>query len=167
MRDEAAQGGNRDLRPISVYAYGVARNRLEQAARRLAVPLLLTDDFGEAEAIVTLKTHYRRRPRLITDGEKRGLSIYVLRANTVTQMENFLVDLFRLNGRKDPDNFGEALWEAEQAISRIRNGEDYINLKPQASQIRKRQHQLARQAHMQSASVGDEPRRYVTIYRNA
>ena len=167
MKDDAAQGNKRELRTISVYAYGVARNRLEQAARRLAVPLMLTDDFGDAEAIVTLKTHYRRRPRLITDGEKRGLSIYVLRANTVTQMENFLVDLFRLNGRDDPDRFGDAIMEAEQAIRRIRAGEDYINLKPQASQARKRQHQLARQAHMQSASVGDEPRRFVTIYRDA
>ncbi len=165
MKDDVAQQNTRELRAISVYAYGVARNRLEQAARRLAVPLLLSDDFGEAEAIVTLKTHYRRRPRLITDGEKRGLSIYVLRANTVTQMENFLVDLFRLNGRDDPDHFGDAMMEAQQAISRIRAGEDYINLKPQASQVRKRQHKLARQAHMQSASVGDEPRRFVTIYR--
>ena len=167
MKDDVAQADTRSLRPIKVFAYGVARNRLDQASRRLAVPLLLTDDFGEAEAIVTLKTHYRRRPRIISDGEKRGLSIYVLRANTVTQMENFLVDLFRLNGRKDPDQSGEAIAEAEQAISRIRAGEDYINLKPQASQIRKRQHQLARQAHMQSASVGDEPRRFVTIYRGA
>ena len=167
MRDGLSQAEGRNLRPVSVYAYGVARNRLEQAARRLAVPLLLTDDFGDAEAIVTLKTHYRRRPRLISDGEKRGLSIYVLRANTVTQMENFLVDLFRLNGRKEADVFGNALHEAEQAISRIRAGEDYIELKPQASQVRKRQHQLARQAHLQSASVGAEPRRYVTIYRGA
>ncbi len=167
MKDEVAQQNTRDLRTINVYAYGVARNRLEQAARRLAVPLILTDDFSEAEAIVTLKTHYRRRPRLITDGEKRGLSIYVLRANTVTQMENFLMDLFRLNGRRDPDQFGDAITEAEQAINRIRAGEDYINLKPQASQIRKRQHQVARQAHMHSASVGDEPRRFVTIYRDA
>ncbi len=166
MQEDIAQQNTRDLRPISVYAYGVARNRLEQAARRLSVPLIITDDFGEAEAIVTLKTHYRRRPRLITDGEKRGLSIYVLRANTVTQMENFLVDLFRLNGRQAPDRFGEAIWEAEQAINRIRAGEEFINLQPQASQIRKRQHQLARQAQMQSASVGDEPRRYVTIYRS-
>jgi len=167
MKDDLVKVNGRNLRPISVYAYGVARNRLEQAARRLAVPLLLTDDFGEAEAIVTLKTHYRRRPRLISDGEKRGLSIYVLRANTVTQMENFLVDLFRLNGRSDSDIFGEALLEAEQAISRIRAGEDYIDLKPQAAQVRKRQHQLARQAQLQSASVGNEPRRYVTIYRGA
>ena len=89
-----------------------------------------------------------------------------LRANTVTQMENFLVDLFRLNGRKDPDPIGQATQEAEQAIRRIRAGEDYIDLKPQVSQIRKRQHQLARQAHMHSASVGDEPRRYVTIFRD-
>ena len=166
MKDELAQQNTRDLRPISVYAYGVARNRLEQAARRLSVPLIISDDLGEAEAIVTLKTHYRRRPRVITDGEKRGLSIYVLRANTVTQMENFLVDLFRLNGRQRADHFGEALWEAENAIKRIRAGEDYINLRPQAAQARKRQHQLARQAHLQSASVGDEPRRYVTIYRS-
>ena len=167
MRDDLAQAGRRDLSPVSVYAYGVARNRLEQAARRLNVPLVLTDDFSDAQAIVTLKTHYRRRPRLITDGEKRGMSIYVLRANTVTQMENFLVDLFRLNGRKDLDPFGQAIQEAEQAISRIRAGEDYIDLKPQVSQIRKRQHQLARQAQMHSASVGDEPRRYVTIFRDA
>ncbi len=167
LKEELGSGDARNLRPVSVYAYGVARNRLEQAARRLSVPLALTDDFGEAEAIVTLKTHYRRRPRLISDGEKRGLSIYVLRANTVTQMENFLVDLFRLNGRRDADVFGDALLEAEQAISRIRAGEDYIDLKPQASQVRKRQHQLARRARMQSASVGNEPRRYVTIYRGA
>ena len=167
MRDDQAQTGPRDLSPVSVYAYGVARNRLEQAARRLNVPLILTDDFSDAKAIVTLKTHYRRRPRLITDGEKRGMSIYVLRANTVTQMENFLVDLFRLNGRKDLDPFGKAMQEAEQAIRRIRAGEDYIDLKPQASQVRKRQHQLARQARMHSASVGDEPRRHVTIFRDA
>ena len=166
MRDDLAQVETRNLSPVNVFAYGVARNRLEQAARRLNVPLLLTDNFAEAQAIVTLKTHYRRRPRLITDGEKRGLSIYVLRANTVTQMENFLVDLFRLNGKRDYDPFGQAIQEAEQAIKRIRAGEDYIDLQPQASQIRKRQHQLARQAHMQSASVGNEPRRYVTIFRD-
>ena len=167
MQDDAARVDLQNLNPVSVYAYGVARNRLEQAARRLTVPLILTDDFARAEAIVTLKTHYRRRPRLIMDGEKRGLSIYVLRANTVTQMENFLIDLFRLDGRRGPDPFGEAMLEAERAINRIRAGEDHIHLKPQGSQIRKRQHQLAGQARMASASTGDEPRRYVTIYRNA
>ena len=166
MKEQVAQVDTANLTPVQVYAYGVARNRLEQAARRLGVPLILTDDFGEAQAIVTLKTHYRRRPRLITDGEKRGLSIYVLRANTVTQMENFLVDLFKINGKKDPTPFGEAMLEVERAINRIRAGEGQIDLAPQASHIRKKQHQMARKAQMQSASIGNEPHRYVTIFRN-
>ena len=46
-------------------------------------------------------------------------------------------------------SFGEALQEAEQAISRIRAGEDYIDLKAASvSRVRKRQHQLARQARI-------------------
>jgi len=157
----------RELKPVHVFAYGVARNRLDHAARRLAVPLLLSDDFQIAEAIVTLKTHYRRRPRVITDGERRGLPIYVLRANTVTQMENFLQDLFRLHDREQHASTDKALWEAEQAIQRIRAGEDLVKLKPQSASTRKRQHDLARQAQLQSASAGEEPRRYVTIYRGA
>lgn len=166
-KEAVVQYDTSHLQPIKVYAYGVARNRLNQAARRLNVPLELTDDFGEAQAIVTLKTHYRRRPRLVVDGEKRGLAIYVLRANTVTQMENFLLDMFKLNGRKaEADPFGEAMLEAERAINRIRAGEDQVDLSPQASHIRKEQHQMARQAHMQSVSQGNEPRRYVTIFRD-
>ncbi len=163
IKEDVAQIDTSNLKPIKVYAYGVARNRLDQASRRLNVPLEITDDFGEAQAIVTLKTHYRRRPRLITDGEKRGLSIYVLRANTVTQMENFLMDLFKLNGKKDADPFGEAMLEVERAINRIRAGEEQIDLTPQASHIRKIQHDIARKAHLHSISNGDEPRRYVSI----
>ena len=166
VKDDVAQIDTSNLKPIKVYAYGVARNRLDQASRRLNVPLEMTDDFGEAQAIVTLKTHYRRRPRLITDGEKRGLSIYVLRANTVTQMENFLMDLFKLNGRKESDPFGEAMLEVERAINRIRAGEEQIDLTPQVSHIRKIQHEIAGKAHLQSISNGNEPRRYVSILRD-
>lgn len=85
-----------NLPQMKVYAYGVARNRLHQAARRLKVPMEVIDDFGQADAIVTLKNYYRRRPKVITDAEQRGMPIYVLRANTVSQMENFLTDVYRL-----------------------------------------------------------------------
>lgn len=168
LKETATVFDTSNLKPISVYAYGVARNRLTQAARRLNVPLQVTDEFGEAQAVVTLKTHYRRRPRLITDGEKRGMSIYVLRANTVTQMESFLIDLFKLNGgrNQETDPFGRAMLEAESAINRIRAGEAEIDLAPQASHVRKMQHELARHADLHSTSNGNEPRRYVTIFRD-
>ena len=45
---------------------------------------------------MTLKTYYRRHQKIVGDAEERGLPIYVLRANTVNQMENFLSDLFNL-----------------------------------------------------------------------
>lgn len=156
-------GEVRDTRAMMrVYAYGVARNRLFQAAKRLKVPLEVVDDFGEANAVVTLKSYYRRRPKLISDAEKRGMSIYVLRANTVSQMENFLVDVFKLEER-DQDPLSEAMLETEQAIMRVRAGEEFIDLTPQAAHIRKRQHALARKAHLISRSYGTEGSRHVRI----
>ncbi len=155
---------DRPLETLKVYAFGVARNRLEQAARRLHVPLNVSDDLGGADAVVTLKNYYRRRPKLIVDAERRGMPIYVLRANTVSQMENFLIDIFKLE--VNPlDPFGEALRETESAIMQIRAGADFIDLVPQESSIRRRQHQLARKAQLVSRSYGQEPRRHVRIFR--
>ncbi|MDX1994380.1 MAG: R3H domain-containing nucleic acid-binding protein, partial [bacterium] len=103
-------------------------------------------------------------PKLIVDAERRGMPIYVLRANTVSQMENFLIDVFKLEvNALDP--FGEALRETEQAISRILAGADYIDLSPADSNIRRRQHELARRADLASRSYGEEPVRHVRIYR--
>lgn len=152
------------LETLNVYAYGVARNRLQQAARRLHVPLEITDDFRQADAIITLKNYYRRRPKLISDSERQGMPIYVLRANTVSQMENFLIDFFHLEvSSQDP--FGEALQEAENAIMKVRAGAAFIDLSPQGSNIRRRQHELARKAQLISRSYGQEPQRHVRISR--
>ena len=41
------------LQPVRIYAYGVARNRLRQASRRLRVPATLVDQPSEADVIVT------------------------------------------------------------------------------------------------------------------
>ena len=155
---------NKDnLQQMNVYAYGVARNRLQQSARRLNVPLEIVDDFGKADSVITLKNYYRRRPKVIIDAERRGMPIYVLRANTVKQMENFLVDVFRLE-EQDRDPFDDAILEAEQAIMRIRAGEEVVALDPRVSHIRKHQHRMASDAHLYSKSYGKEPKRHVRIY---
>jgi len=155
---------NGNLAGMRVYAYGVARNRLQQASRRLRVPLTLVDDFAQADAIVTLKNYYRRRPKLIVDAERRGTPIYVLRANTVSQMENFLMDVFQTEvGNAADDPFGQAIRETKQAILQVRAGADYVDLLPQAKHIRRRQHAVAREARLDTISFGDEPQRHVRI----
>lgn len=149
---------------IKIHAYGVARNRLLQAAKRLHVSLDVTDDVNRADAVMTLKTLYRRRPKLIVDAERRGMPIYVLRANTVSQIEDTLIDMFGLEvSAADP--FGAALQEAETAISRVREGAPFVDLSPQGSVVRRHQHQLARRADLESRSFGEEPNRYVRIIR--
>src|SRR5690606_10001366 len=159
-------GGTTGGKEVRVYAYGVARNRLQQAGRRLRVPITLTDDFSQADAIVTLKNYYRRRPKLIVDAERRGTPIYVLRANTVTQMENFLSDMFQLEHEGGYGSFGEAMQETEQAIRRVLSGEAEVDLSPQSSEVRRLQHEMANKAQLGSRSFGREPMRHVRIVRD-
>lgn len=152
------------LKPVKAYVYGIARNRLAQSAKRLNVPLAITDNIDDAEAVITLKNYYRQRPKLIVDAERNGTSIYVLRANTVTQMEDFLYEIFNLEDGADP-NLSEAMREAEDAIRQVRVGKSYVDLKPQPSHLRRRQHDIARQANLVSHSYGTEPNRYVRVFQ--
>jgi stage III sporulation protein SpoIIIAA len=154
-----------NLAPVRIYAYGLARNRLEQAAKRLRVPALIVDDLNEAQALVTLKSYYRRNQRVISDAESAGLPIYVLRSNTVGQMEMFLSDMFNLTTQPLEDSVESALAETQEAIDAVRNGSRSVDLSPASAYVRRLQHQMARQANLVSHSYGKEPRRRVRIFR--
>ncbi len=148
-------------RSLAIYAYGVARNRLRQASRRLALPIVLAADIGAADVIVTLKSYYRRRPRLLLDAERRNTPVYVLRANTSMQMEDFLTDLFRQENVDQ--SLRQALRETQSGILRVRGGADAVDLAPQAAHVRRRQHRLVKEAQLASRSYGEEPERFVRI----
>ena len=152
------------MKTAKVYPFGVARNRLINASKSLRVPIYLVDSLGEADVLVTTKQFYRRRTKVIVDAERKGTPIYVLRANTVAQMESFLADYFRLSEVKD-DAFERAMRETEEAINRVLEGMPSVELSPQQSAIRRYQHQLASNANLESHSHGTEPNRRVSIYR--
>ena len=149
----------RAAKPVKIYPYGVARNRLQRAAQRMRVPINIVDQLGQSEVLVTTKSFYRKRPRLVADAERRGLPIYVLRANTVAQMEDCLNDIFGL----DDDPLRRALEEAREAIRQVREGAPEVELAPQNAFIRRQQHELARAARLHSYSVEQEPYRRVRI----
>jgi hypothetical protein len=104
---------------------------------------------------------------LIVDAERQGKPIYVLRANTVSQMETFLMDVFHKEGDEplEDDPFGGAMREVREAITQVRGGTQYVDLTPQSPPVRRRQHAMARKAHLDSHSYGDEPGRFVRIFR--
>jgi stage III sporulation protein SpoIIIAA len=155
------------LPAVSVYAYGITRQRLEQAARRLKVPLHVVEEIGQAQALVTLKTYYRRHQRPISDAEERGLPVYVLRSNSVTQMENFIADLFNMSTEPEggDESVDQAMHETQSAIQAVLSGSRTVDLSPQIATVRRMQHELARQANLISHSYGKEPYRRVRIFR--
>jgi stage III sporulation protein SpoIIIAA len=154
------------MQTIKIYPYGVARNRLMQAAKRLGVPAIVVKEPSEADALVTLRTYYRDRQQTIVDAESRGVPIYVLRSTTVGQMEQFLGDLYNLKGEHFMSSDVDAVRDqTQQAITAVLNGERWVDLPPGPSLVRRLQHEMARSAELVSHSYGKEPRRHVRIFR--
>jgi stage III sporulation protein SpoIIIAA len=165
--DENARQTGSTLQAVRIYPYGVARNRLVQAAKWLGVPAVVVNELEEAQALVTLKSYYRNRQRPVIDAENRGMPIYVLRANTVNQMQHFLSDLYNLSTSVSEERgLDPAMQNTQTAIDAVLNGERYVELPPATAYIRRLQHQMARQANLTSHSYGKEPYRRVRIFRD-
>lgn len=148
---------------LKILAFGVARNRLYQAAKQVGARIVLVDNLADADAFVTLKSYYRKQRRVVSDAEFRHIPVYVLRANTVSQMVRFLGEALQL-GVQAPDPFDEAVSDAKQAIEQIRAGQKNMSLRPAGSSVRRYQHQMARRANLVSHSYGKEPYRHVRIF---
>ncbi len=154
------------VQPVRIYPYGVANNRLVNAAKRLGVPVIPVKEPGEADVLVTLRSYYRKRQRAVVDAEQRGMPVYVLRANTVSQMERFLTGLFDLPGpAEEAASIEEQMRSTQHAISAVLNGERWVELPPASSYIRRLQHQMAQESKLVSHSYGKEPNRRVRIFR--
>jgi stage III sporulation protein SpoIIIAA len=152
--------------PVRVYPFGVSRDRLTQSAKRMGVPAVFVKDAGEADVLVTLRSYYRDRQQAVMQAEHQGMPVYVLRANTVSQMEQFLSDLFNLSevvpAASEMDYVKN---QAQAAIAAVLNGERWVDLPPGPAAVRRVQHEMARDAELVSHSYGKEPRRRVRIFR--
>jgi stage III sporulation protein SpoIIIAA len=147
------------LRPMALFPYGVSRKRLEQAVRELSVPVTVARDLEDADAVVTLRTYYRRKPPALRDAEAGGTPLFVLKTNTLVQMESMLANLYELEA--DPQE--AALRETAEAIGLVRDSGNSVELAPQNAYVRRLQHQMAEQHNLMSRSRGSEPNRRVQL----
>jgi stage III sporulation protein SpoIIIAA len=143
-----------------ILPFGVSRARLEQALRQTGFPGRIVDGLDSADALITLRTYYRRKPQTLRDAEDRGIPVYVIKSNTVFQLEHCLLSM---RTEKAGDPIVAALREAEEAIGQVMNGDDAFDLTPQNAYIRRLQHMLANRYNLTSSSMGKEPYRRVRI----
>jgi stage III sporulation protein SpoIIIAA len=143
-----------------IYPFGVSRQRLEQALRQTHFPGQIVDHLDDADVVITLRPYYRRKPQTLHDAEARGIPIYVVKSNTVLQLEQVLLTM---RTEKAGDPVVAALKEAEEAIGQVLSAEGAVDLNPQNAYIRRLQHMLAARYNLASRSIGKEPYRYVRI----
>ena len=159
MRAEAAVSAA----DVRIYPFGINRGKLEQTLDKLGIKVELTNNVKNATLVMTSKSYYRRKPQPLHDAEALGISIYVLKNNRVSQMEQSLMNIFDI--RQSEDLSDSAMKEAEEAIAQVAQGRQAeVELSPQNSYIRMLQHQLAERFDLRSQSTGREPRRRVRIY---
>ena len=152
---------------VHVYCHGVARNRLNEAAERLGVPVAVVNNLEEADILMTLRPYYRERQKVIVDAEERGVPIYVLRSNTTAQIEYTLANLLKIEVQEQAVNWEDVEDETISAIRSVLSGEvSWIDLSPADRSIRRIQQEMIEQANLVCQPFGKEPRRRLRIYRN-
>ncbi|MBT3338941.1 MAG: AAA family ATPase [Anaerolineae bacterium] len=155
---------SKSIQTTRIYPYGVARNRLLQAVKNLRVPVIIVRTPSEADALVTLRTYYRKRQKTVMDAERQGMPVYVLRANTTEQIQRFLSDLFSLEDSQS-NGMDDVTQQTQNAIAAVLSGERWVDLPASPPTVRRLQHEMARSAELVSHSYGKEPRRHVRIFR--
>jgi stage III sporulation protein SpoIIIAA len=155
--------GGSPLPTLRVLPQGISRKRLEQAVRDLGLPVVIARDVDEADVVMTLRNEYKQKTPLLREAEERAMPIYVLKSNTIPQMQSSLTSIFSL----EIDPREAALREAEDAIEAVLQSSEAVELSPQNAYIRRLQHQMAERANLVSRSRGREPFRRVRLYPDA
>ncbi|MEL6928724.1 MAG: R3H domain-containing nucleic acid-binding protein [Cyanobacteria bacterium J06600_6] len=171
-------GPNGEDHPVYIYAYGIGRSQIEHAVNVLNLPIVLTKDIEEADAVVALRSQIKHHSRLRNIAKDRHVPIYTVKSNTIPQVTRIFRQILNLDDPNVPepadlrlfstagnDDEIEALEEARLAVEQIviPQGQP-VELLPRSAKVRKMQHELIEHYRLQSDSFGDEPNRRLRIY---
>jgi hypothetical protein len=171
-------GPNGEDFPIYVYPYGIGRSQLEQVIDVLKMPIVLTKDLDDADAVLALRSQVKHHSKLMQLVKDRQLPIHSIKSNSIPQITRTLRQLvnmdnpetneagdLRLFTKAGNDDEIEALEEARLAVEQIviPQGQP-VELLPRNTKVRKMQHELVEHYRLRSDSFGNEPNRRLRIY---
>jgi len=171
-------GPNGEDWPVYIYAYGIGRSQIDQVIEVLDLPIMLTKDLDEADAVVALRSQIKHHSKLRNIAKDRHVPIYTVKSNTIPQITRIFRQILNLDDPNIPeptdlrlfskagsDDEIEALEEARLAVEQIviPQGQP-VELLPRSAKVRKMQHELIEHYRLQSDSFGDEPNRRLRIY---
>ncbi len=155
--------GNPQDTHLKVYPYAVSKGLLERVVKTLQLPIEVVKSIDEADAILALKSYARAGAKIYSLAEAQQVPVYVVKSNNLPQIQKVLREALHLDEsaigavdiEEDVDETEIALEEARQAITRVVDRLEPIELAPRRSYIRRLQHQLVERFDLSSRSVGD------------
>jgi stage III sporulation protein SpoIIIAA len=163
--------GNPQETHLKVYPYAVSKGLLERVVKTLQLPVEVVKSIDEADAILALRSYARAGAKIYSLAEARQVPVYVVKSNNLPQLQKALREALHLDSdtigavdiEGDVDETEVALEEARQAIGRVMDRLEPIELSPRRAYIRRLQHQLVERFNLSSRSIGDEPTRRLRI----
>jgi stage III sporulation protein SpoIIIAA len=155
---------------LKIYPYAVSKGLLERVVKTLQMPVEVVKSIDEADAILALRSYARAGAKIFSLAEARQVPVYVVKSNNLPQLQKALREVLHLDTdfgavdiESDVDETEVALEETRQAIGRVMDRLEPMELSPRRSYIRRLQHQLVEQFNLSSRSIGDEPLRRLRI----
>ena len=171
-------GPNGEDFPIYLYPYGIGKSQLEQVIEVLRMPIILTKDLDNADAVMALRSQVKNHSKLVQLAKQRQVPIYSIKSNSIPHITRTLKQLINLDNsdssesadlrlftKAGSDDEIEALEEARLAVEQIviPQGQP-VELLPRSAKVRKMQHELVEHYRLHSDSFGSEPNRRLRIY---
>ncbi len=148
---------------LRIFPYAVSRSQLERVIRSMRMPAEVTKNLSDADALVILKAYVKSAGRIIQDAEARQIATYVVKSNTIPQIQKTLREVMHLDAQF-VENEEAALREAREGIDRAMKSGRAVELAPHNATVRRLQHDLVEKYQLKSESIGEEPHRRVAIY---
>jgi len=156
---------------IRIFTYGVSRKHMERAIHNLRVSARMVPDMESADIVLTLKSQEKKKPLRLREVQKNGMPVYVIKSNTITQIENFLRGIFpdsafnrKAVNAERVSNESAAEKEAEKAVIEIYKTGVSIELSPQNANLRRLQHEFINRQGLTTESRGRTPNRRVVAF---
>ena len=161
---------------MRLYPYGLSRHQIERVIQTLHMPVVITKDLDNADAVLALRSHAKAQAKLKHMAQGRQIPVHLVKSNSIPQITRALQRLLDLDDNPAAIDLGlfshsggddelEALEEARLAVEQIviPKGQP-VELLPRSAHIRKMQHELAEHYRLKSLSCGEEPNRRLRIY---
>ena len=175
---EALRETEDDVPQVVLYPYAISSHQLIQAIELLDLPIRLTKDLDEADAVIALRTHLKNHDKLRQIAKVRHIPIHPIKSSGMPQITRALKRILKMDdpgmpdvpdlqlfARDGSDDEIEALEETRLAVEQIvlPKGQP-VELLPRSPKVRKMQHELVEHYRLKSDSFGDEPNRRLRIY---